>query len=264
MVILSKKTSPNPTGTQSIDRVLSILKKVAQHNESGVRLSDLSKELELHTATVHRMLSILVKEGWVSMDPVSKAYHLGYEIFALGANANQFKVKNLLHGVVERVAEQVGDATYLVVQSGHDALCLDRKVGKFGVQVLTFEVGQQRPLGIGAGSLALLAELPRDQAEIIIKGNEARYINFNRTAEQIQSAVNHSRRVGYGLSEKTVTPDTVGVGVVVKNSEGQAVAAISVAGIAKRMEPSKRKEIVKLIKAEIAKIDKNSLTRPKT
>jgi DNA-binding IclR family transcriptional regulator len=70
--------------------------------------------------------------------------------------------------------------------------------------------------------------------------------------------------VGYGLSEKTVTPDTVGVGVVVKNSEGQAVAAISVAGIAKRMEPSKRKEIVKLIKAEIAKIDKNSLTRPKT
>jgi DNA-binding IclR family transcriptional regulator len=264
MVKSLRDTSQKTTGTQSINRVLSILKKVAQYNEAGVRLSKLSEELELHTATTHRMLSILVKEGWVTMDPVSKAYHLGYEIFALGTKANQFKLKDLFHGVLEHIADQTGDTTYLVTRSGNDALCLDRIVGKFPVQVLTFEIGHQRPLGIGAGSLALLSALPGDQAELIVKENRERYKIFNRTGEEVISALKQSRRLGYGLSVKTVNPDTVGVGVTVTNSDGKAVAAISVAGISKRMVPVKRDKIVKLIKAEIAKIDKGSLTGGRT
>jgi DNA-binding IclR family transcriptional regulator len=52
--------------------------------------------------------------------------------------------------------------------------------------------------------------------------------------------------------------------VTVTNSDGHAVAAISVAGIAKRMELSKREKIVKLIKTEIAKIDRSSLTGAKS
>jgi DNA-binding IclR family transcriptional regulator len=264
---MAKTSKNNPlkaSGTQSIHRVLSILKKVAQYNDTGVRLSQLSQELGLHTATAHRMLSILAREGWLSMDPNSKSYHLGYEIFSLGTQANQFKLKDLFHGVLEHIADQTGDTTYLVTRSGNDALCLDRIVGKFPVQVLTFEIGHQRPLGIGAGSLALLSAMPVDQAELIIKENEERYKIFNRTGEEVRSAVKQSRRLGYGLSVKTVTPDTVGVGVTVKNSDGQSVAAISVAGISKRMVPAKRNKIVKLIKAEIAKIDRGSLTGAKT
>jgi DNA-binding IclR family transcriptional regulator len=210
------------------------------------------------------MLSILAREGWLSMDPSSKSYHLGYEIFTLGAKANQFKLKDLFHGVLKRIADQTEDTTYLVTRSGNDALCLDRRVGKFPVQVLTFEIGHRRPLGIGAGSLALLSAMPVGQAELIIKENEERYKIFNRTGEEVRSAVKQSRRLGYGLSVKTVTPDTVGVGATITNSDGDAVAAISVAGIAKRMVPAKRERIVKLIKDEISKIDKNSLTGAKT
>jgi len=260
----SKPSSANSSGTQSIHRVLSILKKVAQYNETGVRLSQLAQELDLHVATAHRMLSILAKEGWLSMDPGSKTYRLGYEIFDLGTKANQFKLKDLFHGALERIADQTGDTTYLIARSGNDALCLDRVVGKFPVQVLTFEVGHQRPLGIGAGSLAFLSSLPADQAELIIKVNEERYKIFNRSGVEVRSAVKQSRRLGYGLSVKTVTPDTIGVGVTVTNTNGEAVAAISVAGIAKRMEPTKRDKIVNVIKAEIAKIDRSSLTGSKT
>jgi DNA-binding IclR family transcriptional regulator len=105
--------------------------------------------------------------------------------------------------------------------------------------------------------------LPADQAESIINENEERYKIFKRNSEEVRSAVKQSRRLGYGLSVKTVTPDTVGVGVTIANTKGEAVAAISVAGIAKRMEPTKRDKIVKVIKAEIAKIDRSSLTGTK-
>ena len=40
--------------------------------------------------------------------------------------------------------------------SGADAVCIDRRLGSYPVKTLTVEVGTKRPLGIGAGSLAIL------------------------------------------------------------------------------------------------------------
>jgi DNA-binding IclR family transcriptional regulator len=255
----TKAAGAKPKGTQSIERVLSILKKVAQYDEIGVRLSTISQELELHTATVHRMLSILQEQGWVSMDPASKVYRLGHEILGLGSHTYPIRVKELFQGVLERIADQTGDTTYLVTRSGYDALCLDRKVGKFPIQVLTFEIGERRPLGVGAGSLALLSALPQEEFELIIKRNEVKYGNFKRTGKDIRTAVNQCRRLGYGLSVKTVTSETIGIGVAIKNSVGEPAAAISVAGIVKRMEPARREEIVQLIQSEIATVDRDDL-----
>lgn len=43
----------------------------------------------------------------------------------------------------------------------------------------------------------------------------------------------------------------IGVGVPISNQQSQVIAAVSVAGIAKRMGPNRQKEITKLIKSEI-------------
>lgn len=253
------KSFSKVTGTQSIHRALAILKTVAKYNEIGARLSLIAQEVGLHTATVHRILSILLEEGWVTISPASKGYHLGFELFVLGRAARQFNLQEVLRGVLERIADQTEDTTYLVIQSGYNALCLDRVVGKFPIQVLTFEVGERRPMGIGAGSLALLASLPDDQVESIIKSNANRYETFNRTANDVKVSVAQCRRLGYGLSVKTVSPDTIGVGATVKDAEGKVTAAISVAGVAKRMGPERREAFVRLINKEIAAVDKKSL-----
>ena len=255
----ASKVFSKATGTQSIYRCLTILKTVAKYNESGVRLSQLSREVGLHTATVHRILSILLEEGWVIINPDTKTYHLGFELFALGKAAYQFNLRDVLHGALERIGHQTEDATYLVIQSGYDAICLDRVVGKFPIQVLTFEIGERRPMGIGAGSLTLLSSLSNPQIDTIINSNAKRYEAFHRTVEDVKASVSHCRRVGYGLSVKTVSPDTIGVGLLIENSEGKGIAAISVAGIAKRMGPKRREAIVRLIKAEIAAVDKRYL-----
>jgi len=247
------------TGTQSIHRALAILKTVAKYNENGARLSQIAQEVGFHTATVHRILTILLEEGWVTLNPASKGYHLGFELFVLGRAARQFNLQEVLRGALERIADQTEDSTYLVIQSGYNVLCLDRVVGKFPIQVLTFEIGERRPMGIGAGSLALLASLPDHQVEAIIKSNANRYKTFNRTADDVKGSVAQCRRLGYGLSVKTVSPDTIGVGATVKDPEGKVAAAISVAGIAKRMGPERRGAIIRLINEEIAAVDKKSL-----
>jgi DNA-binding IclR family transcriptional regulator len=153
---------------------------------------------------------------------------------------------------LERIAEKTEDTTYLVMQSGSNAVCLDRVVGKFPIQVLTFEVGERRPMGIGAGSLALLASLPDHHIEAIIESNVKGYAAFHKTTEDVKHSVARCRRLGYGLSEKTVSPDTIGVGTTIRDPDGKVIASVSVAGIAKRMGIERREAIVRLINEEIS------------
>jgi DNA-binding IclR family transcriptional regulator len=255
----SQKDPHSLTGAQSIYRAIALIRTVAKYNQQGVRLSRIARKVSLHPATAHRILSVLVNEGLVAHDPASKLYRLGFEIYALGATAQQFSLRDRFHTALERIAEITQDTSYLVIRSGNDAMCIDRIVGKFPVQVLTFEVGERRPLGIGAGSLAILASLPNEQIEAIIKTNRSRYSNYsNKTTEDVRTSITQSRKLGYGLSDRVVTSETVGVGVTVKDSDGVVVAAMSVAGIVKRMGPVRCEEIVKLIKSEIKKVNFSS------
>jgi DNA-binding IclR family transcriptional regulator len=67
----------------------------------------------------------------------------------------------------------------------------------------------------------------------------------------VKRFVLNSRQLGFGLSDKIVTSETIGVGVAIKDRDGKAVAAISVAGIAQRMGEKRQKEIAALIESEI-------------
>jgi DNA-binding IclR family transcriptional regulator len=251
--------SERQEGVQSIRRTIDLLRMVAKYNNPGVNLSKIARKVGLPTTTVHRILAVLVEEGLVIFDPGSKLYRLGFEIYTLGAKAQQFSLRERCHAALERIAETTQDTTYLVIRSGNDAMCIDRVVGKFPIQVLTFEVGGSRPLGIGAGSMAILASLPDEQVDAIIKANRSRYPNYaDKAAEDVMKSITQSRKLGYGLSDRVVNSEMVGVGVTVKNSEGEVVAAISVAGIVNRMGPARCEEIVKIIKSEIKSVNFSS------
>jgi len=239
-------------GAQSIYRTIAILRAVAKYNDQGAGLSKIARSVSLPTTTTLRILSVLVQEGLITFDPLSKSYQIGMELFVLGTAAQQFTLRERFRSALEKVAQETGETAYLVVRSGTDSQCLDRVMGEYPIQVLTFEVGERRPLGIGAGSLSIMAFLPEDQAEKIIATNVLRYPQYRgKTADDIRAMVVQARKLGYGYSDGNVSPDTIGVGAVIHDKKGKVVAAMSVAGIVKRMDKKRQEEIVRLIKKEI-------------
>jgi DNA-binding IclR family transcriptional regulator len=254
-MIAKSETTARETlaGAQSIHRAIAVLRAVAHYNQQGVRLSKVSQKLGLHTATVHRMLSVLVKEQLVTHDPVSKLYHIGLGLYSLGAAAPQASIRDKLRPALERIAEKTGDTCHLVIRSGNDAMCIDRVIGKYPVQVLTLEVGERRPLGIGASALAILSSLPEGEIEPILHANRPGYRSYkNRKVADVARAVESSRHMGHAVSDRVVNSETAGVGVAVKDSDHRVIAAISVAGITQRMGKKRQKEIAALIKSEIS------------
>jgi DNA-binding IclR family transcriptional regulator len=242
----------NRSGAQSLHRAISLIRAVARHNDPGSTLSKLARESSLHVATAHRMLSVLSKEGLVFHDPVSKHYHLGIDLFLLAGAAQQFTLRHQFRTALEKIAQETGDTVFLLIRSGNDALCLDRVEGKFPIRTVPIDIGIRRPLGIGAGSLALIAFSAPEEVEPILRANARRYPQFKKlTREDIQSIAAQSRKTGHVVSEGLFHEGVTSVGIPVFREKGEVIAAITVSSVSQRMGEKRRGEIAQLVKKVI-------------
>jgi len=237
-------------GAQSIHRAMAIIRIVADHNYTGVKLSRVAKDVQLPSSTTHRMLSVLADEGMLSYNAMTKSYHLGVLLARLGFEARQYELRHVFRETLERIARQTEDTAYLLVQSGYDVLCVDRVVDSTPIQVLTFDVGKRRPLGVGPGSLAILASLPDEEMLRILRHNARRYGSFvGFGPDDMQRMIHSYRREGYIVN--SVTPYTMGVGVALHDKAGKLIGAMSVNAIVSKMNEKRQREIAHLIRSEI-------------
>lgn len=242
-------------GAQSIQRAAAILRSIAGAGADGTRLTDVAAEAGLHVATAHRLLAALVREGLVEQSRESKLYQLGPEIFALSATAHRrLSILDHFRPALVRLAEETEDTVYLSIRSGSDAICLARQEGAFPIRTLTLDVGSRRPLGVGAGSLALLAFLPDDDVDRLIRMNGSRYASFGVKPEDIRTFVARSRKLGYALNDDRILRGMSAIGLPARTITGRVVASVSVAAINSRMQPPRRDQIVEMVRAEIERL----------
>ena len=249
--LLNSEASPKPyAGAQSVHRAIALLRLVSKYNEKGgANLSKLARKAGLHVATAHRLLSVLTSEGLIAHDPFSKVYHLGIELFSLGSAAYQFSIRDRYRNVIEEIARQTDDTVFLLIRSGNDVMCIDRVEGKFPIRTMTIDIGARRPLGIGAGSLSLIAFLPDEQFENIVGSNKRRYPQYKElTADDIRSLAMKARKLGYVVSKGLFHDEVTSIGVPVFDRNRELIAAITVSAINERMGSERRNQIASLVK----------------
>lgn len=238
-----------PVGAQSVQRAIALLRAVARRNDNGARLSNLANDVGLHPATARRLLSMLSAEGLTSFDPVSKLYRLGIALYHLGSAAKLFTMREEFHTILEKIAEETEDTVFLIIRSGNDSICVDRIEGKFPIRALTIDVGVGRPLGIGAGSLALIAFLPQKEFETVVYANAHRYKSYNHLAPDIiREMARKARKRGYVLSEGLFWPGVTSISVPVFDPTKNITAAITVTAISSRMTRERQKRVAETIK----------------
>lgn len=244
-------------GSQSFGRAISLLRVICREWRSGLRLADLSAATGLHRATTHRLLAALAREGLVEQNG-AHCYHPGVELWLMGMDAGRrFDLADLARPALERIAAETQDTVFLSVRSKDEAVCIDLREGTFPIRTLTLSVGDRRPLGVGAGSLALLAFAPRQVRDGLLeksRPNPGAYAAFDR--DTLRRLVHQTRDLGYAYNPGMIVPGMNAVAAPVLDRDGIAIAAFSVATIEARMTEPRRGEIVDLLRAEAAALSK--------
>jgi DNA-binding IclR family transcriptional regulator len=245
------------TGTQSIERALTLLREIAAHNRGGSRLLDLATRTGLQRPTVHRMLKCLASEAMVQQDPDSHRYFLGSMMFELGLTAApRFNLREICHPALTRIAEATGDTVFLTQRSGLDSVCLDRREGAFPIKAFTLEIGMRRPLGVGTGSLAILSALAEEELQRVVASNAARLPEYGLNASTLLAQVKRSQKLGYAMRDVSGLAGVRSVGQTLRNQGGVAFAAISVSTISSRMSEKRAVEVAQLLKGESRQIER--------
>lgn len=224
-----------------IERSVQLLKLMATSGRRGLALTELAKATGLAHSTVHRLLQQLIQERLVVQRETGKRYSLGPLAFELGlAAAASFDLREQCRSAMQHLAEELGDTVYLTVRSGIESVCQAREEGPSPIRVNTLSIGSRRPLGLGAGGLAILSHLPAQEFEEVMAlvipcvQDEA-----GLTESDLRHAVEATRRQGYAFIRNRVTLGVTAVGVPIFDSLDRPIAAISIAAIDERMRPDR-------------------------
>jgi DNA-binding IclR family transcriptional regulator len=264
---LSKPSRPwlaksgDVSGAQSIKRALQVLRYIVSRPD-GAPLHEVTRACELNKATCHRILSTLVAENFLSFDRSTHLYKLGQEAVLIGWSARARQdIQSLARNALTRICKATGDTVYLSVRSGTDAICIDRRVGDFPIKTLTLDIGSRRPLGVGAGSMVLLAFLPSDEIAEIIDAIEPRLAAYKQLSKTVvRRLAAETRAQGYFFNNERVIKGMSAIGVPVFGEGRTLVAALSVAAITSRMAEDRRREIIALLQAEADRLSRTLLS----
>lgn len=248
----SGKDKAEVAGTQSIQRTLRVLRFVGSAGSAGTNLNSVVKGCDLSKGTAHRLLSVLLCEGFLRYDRATHLYGLGYEANLLSWSANAHRdVRALAQPSLIRICEMWEDTVFLSMRSGHDSICVDRHVGRYPIKTLTMEVGMRRPLGIGAGSLALLTFMDPDESERSLV-ETAKYLRDYPafSIQKIRDNIEATRQSGFSYNSEQITEGVSAVGVPVFDVGNKVIAALSVAAISQRLAPERRAKMVEMLKEE--------------
>lgn len=200
-------------------RAADILLVLGEVGRNGISLKTLSERMGQPRSTVHRALAALSARGFVEPGSRHGSYRLGPAAYGLALRRTTVEEKlEQVRPVLYAIVAETGYATFLMAEAGLDALCLEL-VSNAPIRSLTGGTGGRVPLGIAAGSLAILAEMPAESRTAVIRDNAVRYAAYPAlrpmSASAVARMVEETRANGYSCDFGCFFPNEGGIGVAV-------------------------------------------------
>ncbi|PZU95235.1 MAG: IclR family transcriptional regulator [Chelatococcus sp.] len=246
-------TDPVPA-LSSLRRAIGLLRILSEAEAAGIRLKDLADAAGCSQPAAHRALQDFIAEGLVEQVAGGKRYRLALDFFVLAARAGQADgLRDLARPALLRLSATLSDTIFLLVRNGYDAVCLDRVEGPFPIRSFSGDIGGKIPLGLGQGSLVILAYLPETERESVIRFNMPRLLDRGLLDEAaLRIALDRARADGWVDLNSGLIPGMAGVAVPVFDAQGRVVAALSVGTLAERLKDDRLANVVGLLQAEAA------------
>jgi DNA-binding IclR family transcriptional regulator len=229
---------------QVIDRAAALLDAIARYPEP-VSLKVLCAETGLHASTAHRILTSLTENRFVERDAGGR-YRLGMRLMQLGVRLHSsIDLRAVALPVMEQLRDQLGESVNLTLREGDVVVYIEKATPNRMMHVQQI-IGSRAPLHVTAvGKMMLGAageEAIRSYAE---RTNLPAYTrNTLSTLPQLIQDCTESAARGYGLDNEEAEIDVGCIGVLIRDSNGNVAAGLSVSAPIERRRMSWVKDVV--------------------
>jgi DNA-binding IclR family transcriptional regulator len=217
-------------------------------------LAEVCRRVGLNRATAYRLLYTLASHRLIARAADGR-YRLGLGLVALGSTAQRgVALGRVALPHMHALTEQLWMTSFLSVQDGAEALCLERIDGG-EVYITRYQEGERLPLHAGAGPLVLLAGLPDEEVGRILEPPPESLTRYTVTErDAVRERVDLVRRDDVAFSDQDVTVGIGAIGVPIRDGTGRVVAALSVSGVIQVLFGERQAAIVGALHASAAAI----------
>ncbi|MXW94780.1 MAG: IclR family transcriptional regulator [Acidimicrobiaceae bacterium] len=201
-------------------------------------VSDLATHLGRSTSSVHRILSTLADEKLLEQDPETGRYKLGLALFDLAAAVPS---QRTLQEAVLLPMTDLRNATRETVQvgvlDGRHVVYVERLDSPHSLRFFS-EFGRRADAHCTSTGKALLAYTPTSRLERLLRGwdlpqrTEHTIIDHNALGAELRRI----RRRGFATNRHESAVGVVSIAAPIRDQRRTAIAAISVAGPAERLD----------------------------
>lgn len=223
----------NARTVQSVERAFAILDLVAAGSTS---LADITAQVDLPKSTVARLLSTL--EGLKAVVRDDGTYSMGPRVIELaGVLEGSAHLRRLVHPHLQRLAEQLGEATGLAVPDGDAVRYVSQVDSPTPVQVRDW-TDLVNPAHIGSPGLAMMAHWDDDRVDAYLARPLERHTATTVTdPDTIRARLAAIRRDGYAVVVDEFADGIASVAACIVTPDGRVLGTIHAHGPTYRFPP---------------------------
>jgi IclR family KDG regulon transcriptional repressor len=213
---------------RSVVLITGVMEVLADEKQLGV--SELAARLGIHKSTVYRFLSSLQQLGYVRQNAVNEKYSLSYKILDLaGRILSSIDVRQAARPIMEQISDKTRETVHLATLEQDEVIYIDKIDSSQPLRMHSY-IGQKIPIHASALGKVLLAWGPNHiLGDLLEKGNLRRFTDTSITdPEALREEIQKIRNQGYAEDREESVPGVRCVAAPIRNSDGLAVAAISI------------------------------------
>jgi IclR family transcriptional regulator, acetate operon repressor len=246
---MDEDESARSGAVQSVDRAMLLLEALGE-DEEGYRLTDLAIRTGLSPSTAHRLLTTLEKRRFVAFDQSDNMWHVGRQSFAIGSafiRRRNFVAPAL--PFLRRLRDVTHETANLGGVDDGEVIVLTQVESREIMRAIT-KVGGRAPMVTSGIGKAILATYPDEDVVAIIQRHGMRRLTSKSVvrAGELRDALARVRLEGYAVDDQEFLMGLRCVAAVVYNDQAEALAAISVSGLASRVPQERVPELGRLVR----------------
>ncbi len=232
----------------AVSKAIELLFLVAEEGGKGV--TELAKRSGNTKARAFRLLTTLEESGLVRRQLPMATYSLGYRALIIGTAAQaQLSLIDVAKDILEPVGRECNESVLVRIRDGLETVCVAWWDAPHALRVHS-QLGDRRPLFVGASGKLLLAHAPEEVQEDVLSGKLEQFTpNTIVKRTELKKELKKIQSDGYSASFSEKTADMVAVAAPVRDASGSVIASLSMTAPASRVPKESLDKYVDIIKS---------------
>ncbi|OLT54544.1 IclR family transcriptional regulator [Cellulosimicrobium sp. CUA-896] len=236
-----------PSGATTTARTLLVLQQLT-NAAHPLSVPEIASATGMATAEVHRVLGELRQFGFAVQDPATGRYRTGHAAVGLGQEARRRDaLRTAGTPVIARLAALTGETTTLSARQGYER-CYVGQVESMQEIRISVTLGERVSLVVGANGIVILAALPDEDVEQVLRLPRPRLTSSTITDEQvIRERVAVARERGWARSDGERVKHSASIAAAVLDRDGRPAGSLSVAYLAERADDATIAQLAEVV-----------------